>query len=410
MKKDVIFLGAGASVDAGFPTNEALTRYVIYDLVERPQRERFRDARGNLPIKTHDHATKLKWQRVLMDWKAAGESLRRSKLLSIDEYCQLSTPPGHAQQVDTVIQLKRMLRAALMDHAEKWNQWNSYSRLISDLFQGSEHLLNDRFTVINFNYDGLFGKLLVDAVRERHRLRGIQPPAPERLASLAGGYLPDSGMKAIRAEEPNSRLFNHFMPHGTITTFRSHTNLINFQDVLYAETFGSSDMRNRDEMEAWFYTHWYESMPLIHFPWESEACDPVFARQLEVAAIAVEQADRVHFVGVSGHSLLGHTLQKLFHVGPQGWSSSEAETGLQELAKKEWHMATLDRSPKMVWANLVRCILPRREDREAFMQVNRTREDCPSVSINMASHIVRRTNVFFYQGFEEWLKEKPHLA
>jgi len=65
-----------------------------------------------------------------------------------------------------------MLWAALIDLGQEWDSWNDYGRFIYSLFKPSSPKLDDRKTIINFNYDGLLEKLLVDAMRERCRISG----------------------------------------------------------------------------------------------------------------------------------------------------------------------------------------------------------------------------------------------
>jgi len=150
MKTDVIFLGAGASKSAGFPLNEELANKIIYDLPKR-----------NLPekIKQCDsfHLKKT--------WSKLAESFFRQGSFSVDEFCQqLQGRPTDVEEI------KRMVRFVLWESASGWSKPDvGYRRLRPTLFI-NPITLNPRFAIINFNYDGLLGKMLADAVLERRRL------------------------------------------------------------------------------------------------------------------------------------------------------------------------------------------------------------------------------------------------
>ena len=101
-KTDVIFLGAGASACATFPVNEKLTHYLIYELVRHP---RFQGV-------SREWVTKLmqfegRKNEIFQDWIECGESLRRSKVLSVDEFCQIATRTDEKNAL--IGHLKRMV-------------------------------------------------------------------------------------------------------------------------------------------------------------------------------------------------------------------------------------------------------------------------------------------------------------
>jgi hypothetical protein len=156
MKTDVIFLGAGASLSAGFPTNKDLTNYIIYELSNR---NKYGSGRNNLMGGRADVP-----ERIEREWAVLAESLRKTGFLSVDEYCE------HIRDNAVKVgRMKRMLRMALFDHSYFWFENNDYRTFLESLFlKGRSTELNPDFTVINFNYDGLLGTLLTDAVRERY--------------------------------------------------------------------------------------------------------------------------------------------------------------------------------------------------------------------------------------------------
>lgn len=113
MKTDVIFLGAGASLSAGFPTNEGLANYIIYKLPNRIWIE----------IERNDANLRKRW------WELA-ELFRETGYFSVDAFCEKAN-----QRQDVVRDMKQMLRLALFDHSKNW--WapeTEYRRLIDTLF------------------------------------------------------------------------------------------------------------------------------------------------------------------------------------------------------------------------------------------------------------------------------------
>ena len=275
-----------------------------------------------------------------------------------------------------------------MDQMNGWSAWNDYGRLIYSLFKPSTPVLDDRFSVINFNYDGLFGKLLTDAVLQRCEISHYDKPSRQRLAALAGGFYPENEFRAVVAGASHVLDFNHYMPHGTITALKGEDGVLALQDAFYTQKF-TGGLGSRSDMEAWFLIEHYRSEPLIHFPWEPDSCHPTFERQHDESAVAVGEARRLHFIGLSGHPLLGATLKKVF-------SAVEKNTVLEGLLEKEWHIATIDPNPGRVFENIVRCFLPQKIEFSEFMAGFQDRERKAG------------KKVFFYKGFSEWLDEKPH--
>src|ERR1019366_3846057 len=102
MKTDVIFLGAGASLSAGFPTNKDLTNYIIYNLSEN-SRYYGSKKKPRFPVTIASQVSK--------DWRTLKESLRTSAFLSVDEFCQLAN-----KNPAIVTKMTQLLRMALFDH------------------------------------------------------------------------------------------------------------------------------------------------------------------------------------------------------------------------------------------------------------------------------------------------------
>lgn len=360
MKTDIIFLGAGASVSAGFPLNAGLANYIIDELPKRP---------GAAAV-----------PRIRDRWFAIGESLRRTGCLSVDEFCEMmkATP-------EKVAEMKRVVRFVLSTIPKDWKATNvEYRGLIARLF-ADDGSLNPRFGIINFNYDGLFGKLLADAVAERHFARhAVLLDAYDKLATIAGGfYSPPEyklGAQAIMGSVPDpEKEFFHFMPHGTITVVGDGTTPLDFLNVIYPQNPNRiSLLDGRIVEKEKFLLDNYDLQSLIHFPWEESGRHALFENQISAASFAAAGAKRIHFIGLSGHYLLRHTLNRIFE-------KVEAD----KLANCEWHLATMDPDPKRVFGDLIRCMRP----------------DGLRPDLNRRLHQSLRT----YHGFDEWLRISPHL-
>jgi hypothetical protein len=365
MKTDVIFLGAGASLSAGFPTNKDLTNYIIYKMSETT---RF------LPYENRT-VVKLDLPKELASdgWENLKASLRKSAFLSVDEFCQLAN-----RDPAIVARMKRLLRVALFDHTLDWFLNNDYRTFVESLFlKPASTELNSRFTVVNFNYDGLLGKLLTDAVSERCALAGTEPPTETKLAGLAGGYYakPKAGLytPAYESDILKEDEFAHHMPHGTLVAVADSKNIYSLSDTIY----GHDTAEKR--VEVFLNSYWLDS--LIHFPWEAGGRQDVYKRQNDHAAISIREAKRIHFIGLSGHPLLRTSICRMF-----------AGTSLSELLSKEWHIAT----PDDKWQTFLNIA-------EGFL-INRANDTAGRQQfLSDANRRLRK-----YDSFAHWLRESPH--
>lgn len=371
MKTDVIFLGAGASTCAGFPTNEELTRYIIEDLCAKK--------RPSVVEKV------LREGNILNEWKEVGISLRKAKSLSIDEYCQIASTTK--QDHGITLKMKRILRVALRDYMKEWDKWNDYGRLIYSLFKQSTHELDDRFTIVNFNYDGLFGKLLKDAAIERRIIRGISKPNDGELAALGGGYYRNTDDQTVIATKIPNESFAHHMPHGTITAYRIDNKITALDDLFYP-SFPVGRYRTQEEWEERFFEKMpnsfdpsiYMSQPMIHFPWEEHKCEEVHNHMYDHAANSILKAERIHFIGLSGHNLLRPSLTRLF-----------AEIG-DKINEKQFFVATKESNKQRVLDRLIDCALT-----EPWKSDFQVRENI-------------RKNLHPFDSFFHWLNISPHSA
>lgn len=246
MKTDVIFLGAGASASAGFPVGCGLAEYIKLQFTNRTQSDC-----NKWPCQTFQDVARL---------------LIENNRDSVDDFAQWAKK----WRPDLTHTIKTMIRCALFDHSSKWRgQTNEYDRLVQRLLRKNDYEPDERVTVVNFNYDGLFGKLLADTVYARKE----RSAHLEDLAAYAGGYYsrPEDGpvSKAIigfpsRTEDS----FEHCMPHGTaVTVWREQTAL-----SLLNLVFPEDDTLSPEEREAEFSkTHGAENF--IRFPWDEAHAD-----------------------------------------------------------------------------------------------------------------------------------------
>lgn len=375
MKTDVIFLGAGASATAGFPTNEGLANYIFEKLSQKNRDVYFQPKRfsGNLNAlreATEDMRTHV--ARLREHWRATAETFRAANCLSVDEYCEISAPTANL-----VPAMKQVLRQVLFDHAAGWWKPSDYRRLVASLFKASEVYPDNRFTLVNFNYDGLLTKLLTDAIHWRC-LRSCKPvPDFPEMAAIGGGYyqpqVEDDTPSVVQSAPLKPDQFYQHLPHGTVTVaLNMARGLRSLQNLFYSRT-------ERPDRETLFLAQ-YDSEPMIHFPWEPNGRRTEHKRQYEHAAMSVKEAKRIHFIGLSGHPLLRHSLKDVF-----------AATSRDELLQKQWHVATTEKDAKRVARKLMDCFLS--DD------LRRDEDFCMDLASRFGS----------YPGFREWLDVAPHL-
>jgi hypothetical protein len=365
MKTDVIFLGAGASASAGFPLNEGLANYIIYKLPK-------------LKLDPPDDFYHQRWETQPNQWKDLGESLRKTNFLSVDEFCE------NVQSKPTdVVEMKRMLRLALFSYSDNW--WLhrvEYRRFISTLFDAPRHL-GSQFAVVNFNYDGLFGKLLADAFLERHRSAGVALPQDHVLATIAGGYYnqpePERLQEPIVApEDSGTNEFDHYMPHGTITVAKEEEKLCSLVNIIYGH-------RDNPTRRKELFLSKYFTTPLVRFPWEKADSAPRVPSHLARPMVAVMEAPRIHFIGLSGHKLLQHSLRTIFSL------AASPPDAASTLLGKEYHLATTA-DPDIVFDKLLDCLLP-----STLLRDDKLRDGL-------------HDKLHHYKSFAKWLHKTPHLA
>lgn len=234
----------------------------------------------------------------------------------------------------------------------------------------------------------MLGKLLGDAVRQKHDLSRTPVVPREKLAIAAGGYYspPDFfvGAPSISGEVENPESeFGHYMPHGTFTMVQHNQAPLSLMNAIYSRV-GTVRLANGEQIpsDRAVLNHYYYDT-FIHFPWEPTGRGEMFEKQVYKAAIAVRRAKRIHFIGISGHKLMAHSLNTIFKY-------VDTESAFQDI---EWHLATAEPDPKQVFDKLLDCLLPQRfAESPAFRLV---------LHDNLKNHI--------YPTFAEWLRVSPHL-
>jgi hypothetical protein len=353
MKTDVIFLGAGASVRAGFPDNRELANFII-------------------------NGMELEYDRTRVE--PLREELRRTNFLSVDEFCWKNNNPAEVQD------MKRIARYALAVYPyrakQKPTRWDSpsnpYRNFIDTLFFRGEVFPEPRFTIVNFNYDGLLAKLLADAVWWRAYNEGKTDLAePWRLAAVGGGYFHFMDGIAVQEYDLNREdlrdCFMHLMPHGTITVLRS--------DPLHISSMSEASYVYPNELSANsdIWQRGLKAFPAIDFPWEPDGSVSKMHRgQLGLAARAVKEANRIHFIGLAGHYLMRDSLSRIF----EGMSE-------EEFARKEWFIATKESDYQRTFWNICECFLPDQLLKNDSWRRNNLRPQ-------------------FCGDFDNWMYLKPH--
>ncbi len=298
------------------------------------------------------------------EWETLARVLDQSNCESVDEYCKIAKPTQGSGK-----KMKKLLRLALFDYSCNLSRHSDYHQFAHKLFQPDSCSLDDRFTVVNFNYDGLLGQILTLQIRVNCRNAKENVPPKDKLALISGGYYtappPLQPAEGHTRHPPNlfqasptgevcesvnieGSEFAHHMPHGTFTISRDTgicppNNLLSLQHVIYAmpDTLSPSE-------KAEYFVRTYDLEPMIHFPWEPESREPVHERQYEHSALSVKQAKRIHFIGLSGHRYLAESFAPIFAL----------LTDKQDFLSKVWHVATTHDDRSAVFDKLLDCILP----------------------------------------------------
>jgi hypothetical protein len=270
--------------------------------------------------------------------------------------------------------------------AVKCNQrlQNIYRSFLATLFPGACVFPESRFFIVNFNYDGLVGKMLVDAVRARREQskENTTDDMDVRLSSMNGGYLDSKSSPLVTRCDMNIHIgkdiFRQILPHGTYCVWENtDESLVSLQRQVYPDT------GNPSAQDLWKLGWEQGAVPQVDFPWEQDCESTKFHRQqMTVATKAVFQAKRIHFIGLQGHPLMMDSLRRIF-------SALQAASAVSE---KHWHVATKESDPERVLFDIASCFLPQR-----YLQDSSWRH---------AAFGPER--VSFYGDFADWIYKRPH--
>jgi hypothetical protein len=255
--------------------------------------------------------------------------------------------------------------------------YNPYRNFIDTLFFRGQVYPDPRFTVVNFNYDGLLAKLLTEAAWSREdnewKTRNVEP---WRLAALGGGYYHFPGSNFVSAYDLNPQQLGdsclHLMPHGTITVLWLGQQQQFQSDESFVYSQGPS--ANSD-----IWQHGISAVPMIDFPWEpDDRVSEKHRSQLRLAGASVREAKRIHFIGLAGHFLMRDSLSRIF----EGMSQ-------EEFAGKEWFIATKESDYQRTFWNICECLLPDQMLKNDSWRRNNLRPQ-------------------FCGDFDNWMYLKPH--
>jgi len=256
-------------------------------------------------------------------FKPVVELFRHGGFGTVDEFSKLAAKnyPQHTQD------MKKLMRLAFALHnPEDSFHESDYYRFIQKLFFDDLHSLKNNITIISYNYDCYLDYLLLKAYRHRKRLSGSPENTLFRKNQLTSGFFQPAD---ITWAEQNTE-FKYYKLHGSITYAAdkkfNHRQL--FENNYY------------DRLTIFKQKNYRLSVPPIVFPWELfghnrefiNANEFIFVKQArnekqrdegrrlyalyeaiwENAAVAVEQAEKISFVGLSMHPFLEDGLSRLF--------------------------------------------------------------------------------------------------
>lgn len=388
-KTDIIFIGAGASKAVGLPTHRELTDHI--KTFCDPNHPRSTPAKDLIERKK----LRERWNPLLTE-------LARSRNDTVDDFCRVLA--NNQSRRSDLQEMKRIIRLGMLDFINQKSpsitaSRNPYERFINLLFRRDDSgQLNDCFGIVNINYDGCFGTLLGEmadarycAAKSKHLPNGVK-------AAFTGTYCRSWQGSTETPDLLEPEFFFHYMPHGTITVSvdsRVHVDatghIESVEDCIYTprlENLRPSD-KKFDYRDEWFLDQHYEKDPLIVFPWENYRLR--LSQDITVVvSSAIATAERIHFIGISGHSLLKTTFQDLLQrVAP-----------IKHILGKEWHIAVK---------------APEGKDQKKFQE--RTYQNIrqlfwpEGVSAQELEHLQSdlwpNHKCIFYDDFESWLDDSP---
>jgi hypothetical protein len=326
--RHVIFLGAGASVNSGYPTGEKL-RLRLSSL------EHFkRDLEENGIQTTGAPAEYICGSRCLEHFGEFAESIelfRYGGFGTVDEFSKSAS----LNYPDGVQDMKRLMRLAFCFHnpEEKFHE-SDYYPFLQRLFKDDLCSLRGELTVLSYNYDCYLDYLLLRAYRRRRMSSGNSMPNDDLKNTLTSGFFDPTLTSWTQPER-----FRYLKLHGSIAyaegkTF-SHEQLFN------------SDVMKRFPIPGQGYKK--SDVPPIVFPWEVFDADGnfiskddfIFSKQAQTqqqhseaamlfnlykeiwtaAREAIQFATTISFVGLSMHPYMEQGLKFLFQ-GKKGLANA----------------------------------------------------------------------------------------
>jgi hypothetical protein len=323
----VIFLGAGASFNSGYPIGEKLRlRLCSREHFERDLRAVVFGSLGEQErVLRAAECTNLMnvYLKHFDGFHSSTELFRHGCFGTVDEFSRLAA----AKYPEQVQDMKRLMRLAFsFNNPEEQFQESDYYPFVQRLFEEDLCSLRSDITVLSYNYDCYLDFLLLKANRLRRQLSGASEVANYEKNTLTSGFFDTSYIK----DEHANHGFNYLKLHGGIAYPEG-------KDFSFATLF-DPDIRKRIPMT--FAGYKATSVPPIVFPWElfdesdnfisendfvyvkqsktaeerkeAKALFKVYESIWKTARQVVLRATKVSFVGLSMHPFMETGLAYLF--------------------------------------------------------------------------------------------------
>jgi hypothetical protein len=356
-EKHVIFLGAGASFGSGYPLASQLRLLLS-------SREHFEKA-----ITEYEDQSGLKdkpiWrhaQHCFTRNEKALQLFRHGGFATVDEFCKLAGKRFH-QEID---QLRQMIRGVLgLFNPEENFHKSEYYEFVQKLFESDLVTLRHDVTVLTYNYDLYLEYVLWRALRQRWAIGG-QSDDTNLLNAVTSGFFDPSNQNWLRKSG-----FSVLKLHGSI----GYPN----DEVLGCPLFFQDGKARR--AEKLFAYEGAKLVPPIMFPWEiisdrgtinrllpiggAHQCGDAHVKKLfngiwKRARRAVQQADRISFVGLSMHPFMNEGLKYLLKgkTGRAELIVANTENVIFEQSRRETYWTNNPQSPGALFLTMFRNFAP----------------------------------------------------
>jgi hypothetical protein len=317
--KHVIFLGAGASKESGYPLADGLRLLISSHPKWTEALKSYDQKHGGGGHIVHDGTTFWSSQFQALDL------FRKGGFATLDEFCKLA---GGAFR-NEVNGLRRLVRAALgLFNPEEHFEDSEYYGFVQSLFEKDLVTLRRDITVLTYNYDPYLEFLLSRALETRWQVtdRGTQPTTDKLVGRDEQRNAATSGFfDATKRDwlEKTKAGFCVLKLHGSICYVAD--GVAGFE-ILF-------NGRAPARAKAFFTDKAHTDPSPILFPWEIMTKDGFADEKLfphqhsrdlyllfrgiwDRARWEVQAADKVSFVGLSMHSFLEDGLKFLFDGKP----------------------------------------------------------------------------------------------